>query len=61
MKRSEEKLKEASTSPSQKEDTDITSNSVENAHAAGDGAVQKSDELLPTEDDNKTTIDTTPY
>ena len=61
MKRNEEKQNESAPFPSKKEETEITSDSVENAHATGDGAVQKSDELLPTEDDNKTTTDTTPY
>ena len=61
MKRNEEKQNTHTTPPSKKEESEITSNSVENAHATGDGAVQKSDELLPSEDGNKTTTDTTPY
>ena len=62
MKRDEEKDKtQTTTHSSQGREVEITSASVDNAHAAGDGAVKKTDELLPSEDKNETSTDTTPY
>ncbi len=40
---------------------EITSASIKNAHATGDGAVQKSDELLPKEDKPENTKDSNTY
>lgn len=62
MKREEEKVQgQTTSSPRQATDAAITSASVENAHAAGDGAVKKTDETLPNEDNNETSTDTAPY
>lgn len=62
MKRDEEKAK-TQTPPQSRQDqeAEITSASIENAHATGDGAVKKPDELLPTDDNNETSTETTPY
>lgn len=60
MKRDEEKTKNQPTQERQNQDAEITSASVENAHATGDGAVKKTDELLPAEDDESST-ETSPY
>ena len=40
---------------------EVTSASIANAHATGDGAVQKSDELPPFEDDDRNKQDINPY
>lgn len=62
MKRDEEKAITQTTSPTrQNQNSEITSASVENAHATGDGAVKKTDELLPSEDSDDLPTDTTPY
>lgn len=63
MKRNEEtpKVQTAATSPQQNQDTNITSASVENAHAAGDGAVKKPDEIAPSEENEETSTEKTPY
>jgi hypothetical protein len=61
MKRDEDKSK---TQPAQNLPTqasEITSDSVENAHASGDGAVKKTDEFLSSEDNEETTTDTSSY
>ena len=60
MKRDEEKTKTQPTQGIQNQDVEITSASVENAHATGDGAVKKTDELLPSEDEESST-ETSPY
>lgn len=62
MKHDEEKEKAQTTAhSSQDRDVEITSASVDNAHATGDGAVKKTDELLLSDDNNKKSTDTTPY
>jgi hypothetical protein len=63
MKREEEtpKVQTTGTSPQQNQEVSISSASVENAHASGDGAVKKTDELSFSEDSEKTKTESTPY
>ncbi|ANE49797.1 hypothetical protein [Flavisolibacter tropicus] len=63
MKRDEEfpKMQTTATSPLQNLEMHITSASVENAHATGDGAVKKTDELDPCDENEESTTESTPY
>jgi hypothetical protein len=61
MKREEEKNKVQTTQNQCSENQEITSALIENAHASGDGAVKKTDELSLSEDNEKKSTDTPPY
>lgn len=61
MKRDEDKMKTQPIQPPPSSEENITSASVENAHATGDGAVKKTDELLLSENNEETSTNTPPY
>lgn len=63
MKRDEEapKVQTTDTSPQRTQETPITSAIVENAHATGDGAVKKTDELTSLDENEEKSTESTPY
>lgn len=63
MKRDEEipKVQTTSNSSQQIQETHISSASVENAHATGDGAVKKTDELSSLDENEERSTESTPY
>jgi hypothetical protein len=57
------KEKQINTDASSKEHdiNEITSESIDNAHASGDGTVMKSDEILPDDNENTPSLENEPY